>query len=179
MDARTNIKARLPSRHLTEGPERAPHRSYHYAMDLTSARIHQPSSNSTKAALHLPAIAHECGIRFDLFDAVETFKKTPCIADLKSGGRYVAKDMFEADGVTHIMKTLLEQGYGHGDSMHAIGHTIAASLATTKRNPHQDVVNQAHKPITVPGGGVWLKSNLASGGSIPGGAEEKLCYADI
>src|SRR5207253_59010 len=273
MDAKTSIKKRLPSRHVTEGPERAPHRSYLYAMGLTTQQIHQPlvgvascwneaapcnislmrqaqavkkgvasaggtprefctitvtdgiamghdgmrsslpsreciadsveltirghaydalvglagcdkslpgmmmamvrlnvpsifiyggsilpghfrdafcmtagekvmeliaanirprdivtrrslenaaavvaaSGGSTNAALHLPAIAHECGIKFDLFDVAEIFKKTPYVADLKPGGRYVAKDMFEVGGIPLLMKTLLDNGFLHGD----------------------------------------------------------------
>ena len=66
------------------------------------------SGGSTNAALHLPAIAHECGIKFDLFDVAEIFKRTPYIADLKPGGKYVAKDMFEAGGIPLLMKTLLD-----------------------------------------------------------------------
>ena len=88
------------------------------------------SGGSTNAALHLPAIAHECGIEFDLFDVAEVFKKTPYIADLKPGGRYVAKDMFEAGGVPLLMKTLLDHGYLHGDCMTVTGRTIAENLKT-------------------------------------------------
>src|SRR3569832_2832256 len=73
------------------------------------------SGGSTNAALHLPAIAHECGIEFTLFDVAEVFKRTPYIADLKPGGRYVAKDMFEVGGIPLLMKTLLDAGYLHGD----------------------------------------------------------------
>jgi len=69
------------------------------------------SGGSTNAALHLPAIANECGVKFDLFDVAEVFKRTPYIADLKPGGRYVAKDWFEAGGVPLLMKTLLDHGY--------------------------------------------------------------------
>src|SRR4249919_92423 len=64
-----------------------------------AATVVAASGGSTNAALHLPAIAHECGLKFDLFDVAEIFKRTPYIADLKPGGRYVAKDMFEAGGV--------------------------------------------------------------------------------
>src|SRR5207249_6752 len=69
------------------------------------------SGGSTNAALHLPAIAHEAGIKFDLFDVAEIFKKTPYVADLKPGGRYVAKDMFEVGGIPLLMKTLLDNGH--------------------------------------------------------------------
>src|SRR5437870_11646350 len=73
------------------------------------------SGGSTNAGLHLPAIANECGIKFDLFDTAEVFKRTPYVADLKPAGRYVAKDLFEAGGVPLLMKTLFEHGFLHGD----------------------------------------------------------------
>ena len=92
------------------------------------------SGGSTNAALHLPAIAHECGIKFDLFDVAEIFKRTPYIADLKPGGRYVAKDMFEAGGIPLLMKTLLDHGFLHGDCMTVTGRTIAENLATVHWN---------------------------------------------
>src|SRR5207253_6790969 len=96
------------------------------------------SGGSTNAALHLPAIAHECGIEFTLFDVAEVFKRTPYIADLKPGGRYVAKDMFEAGGVPLLMKTLLDHGFLHGNCMTVTGRTIAQNLKSVKWNPDQD-----------------------------------------
>jgi len=124
------------------------------------------SGGSTNAALHLPAIAHECGIEFTLFDVAEVFKKTPYIADLKPGGRYVAKDLFEVGGVPLLMKTLLDSGYLHGDCMTVTGRTIAENLRSVKWNPDQDVVRPASKPLTVTGGVVGLKGNLAPDGAI-------------
>ena len=131
-----------------------------------AAAVVAASGGSTNAALHLPAIAHECGIKFDLFDVAEIFKKTPYIADLKPGGRYVAKDMFEAGGIPLLMKTLLDQGYLHGDCMTVTGRTIKENMASVKWNPHQDVVRPADKPITVTGGVVGLQGNLAPEGAI-------------
>ena len=131
-----------------------------------AAAVVAASGGSTNAALHLPAMAHECGIEFDLFDVAEIFKKTPYIADLKPGGRYVAKDMFEAGGVPNLMKTLLDHGYLHGDCMTVTGRTIADNLKSVKWNPHQDVVHPADKPITVTGGVVGMKGNLAPDGAI-------------
>jgi dihydroxy-acid dehydratase len=93
-----------------------------------AAAVVAASGGSTNAALHLPAIAHECGIEFDLFDVAEIFKKTPYIADLKPGGKYVAKDMFEAGGIPLLMKTMLEHGYLHGDCMTVTGRTIAENM---------------------------------------------------
>src|SRR6187397_1732039 len=90
-----------------------------------AATVVAASGGSTNAALHLPAIAHECGIKFDLLDVAEIMKRTPYIADLKPGGRFVAKDMFEAGGVPLLMKTLLDHGYLHGDCLTVTGRTIA------------------------------------------------------
>src|SRR5450631_1785318 len=131
-----------------------------------AAAVVSASGGSTNAALHLPAIAHECGIKFDLFDVAEVFKRTPYVADLKPSGRYVAKDMFEAGGVPLLMKTLLDHGYLHGDCITVTGRTIAENLRSVKWNPHQDVVRSADKPITVTGGVVGLKGNLAPEGAI-------------
>jgi len=131
-----------------------------------AAAVVAASGGSTNAALHLPAIAHECGIEFDLFDVAEIFKKTPYVADLKPGGRYVAKDMFEAGGIPLLMKTLLDNGFLHGDCLTVTGRTMAENLASVKWNPHQDVVRPADKPITVTGGVVGMKGNLAPDGAI-------------
>ncbi|WP_232630672.1 dihydroxy-acid dehydratase [Methylobacterium sp. Leaf118] len=124
------------------------------------------SGGSTNAALHLPAIAHECGIEFTLFDVAEIFRKTPYIADLKPGGRYVAKDMFEVGGIPLLMKTLLDHGHLHGDCLTVTGRTIAENLAKVAWNPDQDVVRPADNPITVTGGVVGLRGNLAPEGAI-------------
>ncbi len=131
-----------------------------------AAAVVAATGGSTNAALHLPAIAHECGIEFDLFDVAEIFKKTPYIADLKPGGRYVAKDMFEAGGVPNLMKTLLDHGYLHGDCLTVTGRTIAENLKSVKWNPDQDVVRPADKPLLATGGVVGLRGNLAPEGAI-------------
>ncbi|MGO4705082.1 dihydroxy-acid dehydratase [Microvirga sp. 2MCAF38] len=131
-----------------------------------AATVVAASGGSTNAALHLPAIAHECGIKFDLFDVAEIFRRTPYIADLKPGGRYVAKDMFEVGGIPLLMKTLLDHGFMHGDCLTVTGRTIADNLASVKWNDHQDVVRPADNPITPTGGVVGLKGNLAPEGAI-------------
>ena len=131
-----------------------------------AAAVVAATGGSTNAALHLPAIAHECGIEFTLFDVAEIFKKTPYVADLKPGGRYVAKDMFEAGGVPLLMKTLLDHGYLHGDCLTVTGRTIAENLKNVKWNPDQDVVRPADKPLLPTGGVVGLKGNLAPEGAI-------------
>ncbi|MEI5680538.1 MULTISPECIES: dihydroxy-acid dehydratase [unclassified Mesorhizobium] len=131
-----------------------------------AAAVVSATGGSTNGALHLPAIAHEAGIEFDLFDVAEIFKKTPYIADLKPGGKYVAKDMFEAGGIPLLMKTLLDHGYLHGDCMTVTGRTLAENMEHVAWNDSQDVVHPANKPITVTGGVVGLKGNLAPEGAI-------------
>ncbi|HRK25287.1 MAG TPA: dihydroxy-acid dehydratase [Beijerinckiaceae bacterium] len=131
-----------------------------------AATVVAASGGSTNAALHLPAIAHECGIAFDLFDVAEIFKRTPYIADLKPGGRYVAKDMFEVGGIPLLMKTLLDHGYLNGDCLTVTGRTIAENLESVRWNDDQDVVRPANKPITPTGGVVGLSGNLAPDGAI-------------
>ncbi len=131
-----------------------------------AATLVAASGGSTNAALHLPAIAHECGIAFDLFDVAEIFRRTPYIADLKPSGRYVAKDLFEAGGIPLMMKTLLDHGYLHGDCMTVTGRTMAENMQSVKWNPDQDVVRPADDPITPTGGVVGLKGNLAPDGAI-------------
>jgi dihydroxy-acid dehydratase len=131
-----------------------------------AAAVVAASGGSTNAALHLPAIAHECGVKFDLFDVAEVFKRTPYVADLKPSGRYVAKDLFEAGGVPLLMKTLLEHGHLHGDCMTVTGRTIAENLKSVSWNADQDVVRPASNPLSPTGGVVGLRGNLAPDGAI-------------
>jgi dihydroxy-acid dehydratase len=131
-----------------------------------AAAVVAASGGSTNAALHLPAIAHECGITFDLFDVAEVFKRTPYIADLKPGGRYVAKDLFEAGGVPLLMKTLLDHGFLHGECMTVTGRTMAENMKRVAWNPDQDVVRPADRPLLATGGVVGLSGNLAPDGAI-------------
>jgi dihydroxy-acid dehydratase len=144
-----------------------------------AATVIAATGGSTNGALHLPAMAHEAGIKFDLFDVAEIFKRTPYIADLKPGGRYVAKDMFEAGGIPLLMKTLLDEGFLHGDCMTVTGRTIAENMASVKWNDKQDVVRPASDPITKTGGVVGLKGNLAPEGAIvkiAGMSQDKLTF---
>ncbi|RUU36405.1 dihydroxy-acid dehydratase [Mesorhizobium sp. M6A.T.Ce.TU.002.03.1.1] len=131
-----------------------------------AATVVSATGGSTNAALHLPAIAHEAGIKFDLFDVARIFEKTPYIADLKPGGKYVAKDMFEAGGIPLLMKTLLDHGYLHGDCLTVTGRTLAENMDHVAWNDSQDVVRPANRPITQTGGVVGLKGNLAPEGAI-------------
>ncbi len=131
-----------------------------------AATVVAASGGSTNAALHLPAIANEIGIKFDLFDVAEIFKRTPYIADLKPGGKYVAKDMFEAGGIPLLMKSLLDGGFLHGDCITVTGRTIAENMEYVQWNDEQDVVYPVSNPLTPTGGVVGLKGNLAPEGAI-------------
>ena len=131
-----------------------------------AAAVVAATGGSTNAALHLPAIAHEAGIKFDMHDVGEVFKRTPYIASLKPGGKYVAKDLYEVGGVSIVMKTLLDHGYLHGDCLTVTGKTLAENLKDIKFPVGQDVVVPANTPITPTGGVVTLKGNLAPEGAI-------------
>ena len=131
-----------------------------------AAVIVASTGGSTNAALHLPAIANECGIKFDIMDVAEIFKKTPYLADLKPGGKYVAKDMFEAGGVPMLLKTLLDGGFINGNCLTVTGKSMSENLKNVKFNQNQDVIRPYNKPITKTGGVVGLKGNLAEGGAI-------------
>lgn len=131
-----------------------------------AAVIVAATGGSTNAALHLPAIANECGIDFDIFAVGEIFKKTPYIADMKPGGKYVAKDLYEAGGVQMILKVLLDAGYIHGDCLTVTGKTMAENLQDIVFNEKQDVVYHPQKPLSPTGGVVVLKGNLAPDGAI-------------
>lgn len=131
-----------------------------------AATVVAATGGSTNAALHLPAMAHECGIEFDLFDVAEIFKRTPYIADLKPGGRYVAKDVYEIGGVPQIMRALLDGGYLHEDCLTVTGKTIKANLENVKFNTNQKVVYPVSNAISPTGGVVGLKGSLAPDGAI-------------
>ncbi|KTW13061.1 dihydroxy-acid dehydratase [Sphingomonas sanguinis] len=131
-----------------------------------AARVVAATGGSTNAGLHLPAMANEAGIDFDLFDVAEIFKTTPYIADLKPGGRYVAKDMYEAGGVYMLMKTLLAGGYLHGDCLTVTGKTLAENIDEVTWNPDQKVIYDVKTPITPTGGVVGLRGSLAPEGAI-------------
>ncbi|MGB0262343.1 MAG: dihydroxy-acid dehydratase [Henriciella sp.] len=124
------------------------------------------TGGSTNAALHLPAMAHECGVQFELRDVAEIFAKTPYIASLKPGGEYVAKDFGEVGGVPMLMRTLLDEGLINGDCMTVTGKTVAENLADITFNPDQKVIYSAAKPITETGGVIGLWGSLAPDGAI-------------
>lgn len=131
-----------------------------------AAAVVAATGGSTNGALHLPAIAHECGIDFDLHAVGEIFKRTPYLADLKPGGRFVAKDMYEAGGVQAVLRTLLDGGFIHGDCITVTGKTMAENLKDVKLRNNQEVILPHNKPLTPTGGVVTLKGNLAPEGAI-------------
>ena len=131
-----------------------------------AARIVAATGGSTNGALHLPAMANEAGIDFDLFDVAEIFKTTPYIADLKPGGKYVAKDMYDAGGVYMLMKTLFEAGFLHGDCITVTGKTLAENIDEITWNPDQKVIYPVSNPLSPTGGVVGLKGTLAPDGAI-------------
>ncbi len=131
-----------------------------------AATIVAATGGSTNAGLHLPAIANEAGIKFDLMDVAKIFKRTPYLADLKPGGKYVAKDMWLAGGVPMLLKTLYEGGYIHGDCMTVTGKTMKENLKGIKFNPKQKVMRSYKNPLSPTGGVVGLKGNLAPEGGI-------------
>ena len=134
---------------------------------INAARIVACSGGSTNAALHLPALANEIGIDFDILDVAEIFKETPYIADLKPGGKYLAKDLHDIGGVPVVMKTLLDGGFLNGNCITVTGKTISENLDSVKVNyESQKIIFSTQKPITPTGGVVGLKGNLAPDGAI-------------
>ncbi len=131
-----------------------------------AARVVAATGGSTNAALHLPAMASECGIQFDLFDVAEMFKSTPYIADLKPGGQYVAKDMHDAGGVYMLMKTMLDGGFLDPSPMTVTGKTLGENIEEITWNPDQKVIYSVADPITPTGGVVGLRGSLAPDGAI-------------
>lgn len=131
-----------------------------------AAMIVAATGGSTNAALHLPAMAHECGIDFDLDAVTEVMRRTPYIASLKPGGKYVAKDLFEIGGVGVVLKELLKGGYLHGDCMTVTGKTLEQNLTGVELPSGQDVVVPITTPLSETGGVVGLHGNLAPDGAI-------------
>ena len=131
-----------------------------------AATIIAAAGGSTNGGLHLPAIANEAGIEFDLHDFGEICKHTPYIGDLKPGGRYVMKDLHDVGGVPVLMKALLDGGYLHGECITVTGKTIAENLNGVVFPTGQDVVHPTARPLAPTGGLVVLKGNLAPQGAI-------------
>ncbi len=132
-----------------------------------AATIVAATGGSTNAALHLPAIANEAGIKFTMSDVGKIFRRTPYIVSLKPGGKYVAKDLYEVGGIQVVIKELLDSGYIHGDCMTVNGKTIAENCADAKfPSGVQDIIYRCANPISTTGGVVTLEGNLAPEGAI-------------
>jgi dihydroxy-acid dehydratase len=123
------------------------------------------TGGSTNAALHIPAIAHEAGIAFHLDDVAAVFARTPLIADLMPGGRYLARDLYHVGGVGVVMRELLNGGYLHGDALTFTGRTIADELVH-QRDRDDDVVRSVHEPRSRDGGVTVLTGNLCPDGAL-------------
>ena len=123
------------------------------------------TGGSTNAPLHIPAIAHEAGLRFGMDDVAAVLERTPLIADLKPGGRFLARDVFYAGGAPRILKALLDGGYLHGDCITITGRTLAEELADVDQ-PDGEVVRGTDRPIAPTGGVAVLKGNLAPDGAL-------------
>jgi dihydroxy-acid dehydratase len=124
------------------------------------------TGGSTNAGLHLPAMANEAGIRFTLQDVAEIMRRTPWIADLKPGGKYVALDVHRIGGVPVVLKALLDAGLLHGDCLTVTGRTLAENLKDATVPPDQDVVHPVSRALSSTGGVVGLRGNLAPEGAI-------------
>jgi len=133
---------------------------------INAARVVAATGGSTNGALHLPAMAHEAGISFDLFDVAEAFKSTPYIADLKPGGKYVAKDMYDAGGVYMLMKTMLANDLLDGNCLTVTGKTLGENIDQVTWNPDQKVIYDVKTPLSPTGGVVGLRGTLAPDGAI-------------
>ena len=134
---------------------------------INAARIVACSGGSTNAALHLPAIANEIGIPFDIFDVAKIFRDTPYIADLKPGGKYLAKHLHDIGGVPIMMKALMDGGFLYDDCLTVTGKSIKENLKNIKFETNsQDIIYSTKKPLSKTGGVVGLKGNLAPDGAI-------------
>jgi dihydroxy-acid dehydratase len=131
-----------------------------------AAAVVAATGGSTNAALHLPAMAHEAGIAFDIFDVAAVFRRTPLIADLKPGGRFLAKDVHDIGGVPVVLKALLDGGFLHGDCLTVTGRTLAENLEDIRLPDGQEVVRPTTQPLSATGGLVGLSGNLAPEGAI-------------
>ncbi len=131
-----------------------------------AARVVACTGGSTNAGLHLPAIAHEAGIEFYLDDVCEIFRDTPYFVDLKPGGQYVAKDLYDAGGIPVVMKELRKAGLIHEDCMTATGRSIGEELDMIDREADGKVIYSIDAPLTKTGGVVGLKGNIAPEGAI-------------
>jgi dihydroxy-acid dehydratase len=130
-----------------------------------AAAIVAATGGSTNAALHLPAIAHEAGIRFTLDDVAEVFHRTPLIGDLRPGGRFHAIDVQRVGGVPVLIRALIASGHMDGTCLALDGRALAEAVADAPA-PDGAVVRPAESPISPNGGVVVLKGSLCPDGAL-------------
>ncbi|VCU71135.1 Dihydroxy-acid dehydratase [Pigmentiphaga humi] len=123
------------------------------------------TGGSTNAALHIPAIANEAGIVFTVDDVAEVFARTPLIGDLRPGGKYVAKDVYDIGGVSVLIRELIGSGHIDGTCPTVTGRTLAEEHGAAPE-PDEKVVRRAARPILPDGGLAVLKGNLAPDGAL-------------
>ena len=123
------------------------------------------TGGSTNAALHIPALAHEAGVRFTLDEVAAVFERTPLIGNLQPGGQYYAQDVDRIGGVPTIVKTLVEHGHLHGDTPTVTGQTLG-EIAAGAPDPDGSVIRSVDRAIARTGGVVVLKGNLAPDGAL-------------
>ncbi|HMX61442.1 MAG TPA: dihydroxy-acid dehydratase [Candidatus Sumerlaeota bacterium] len=131
-----------------------------------AAAIVAATGGSTNAFLHLPAIAAECGVKFTIEDIDRISRRTPLIADLKPGGKYLAEDVHNVGGIPVIMKVLVDAGLMHGDCITCTGKTMAENLKDVVVPPNQDVIRTIKNPVRDTGGLAIMKGNLAPRGCV-------------
>jgi dihydroxy-acid dehydratase len=151
--------------HVLEGNIR-PRRICTRAAFENAARVVAATGGSTNAALHLPAMANEAGVAFDLFDVAAIFKSTPYLAALSPSGQYVARDLYQAGGVYMVMKSLLKGGFLDGNCLTVTGRTLGENIELVTWNPDQKVIRDISQPLSPTGGVICLRGNLAPDGAI-------------
>jgi len=130
-----------------------------------AAAIVAATGGSTNAALHLPAIANEAGIAFDLDDVDRVFARTPLIGDLRPGGRFHAKDVYEIGGTAVVIRTLIESGHIDGSPLTVTGKSLAETYGQAPA-PDGQVIRSPATPISPDGGVAVLKGSLAPDGAV-------------
>ena len=123
------------------------------------------TGGSTNTALHIPAIAHEAGIRFTADDVAEVLQRTPFIGNLRPGGKYHAKDVYEIGGAHVVIKELIAHGFMHGDTLTVTGRTLIEEVADAPA-PDGEVIHPVSDAIMKTGGVVVLKGNLCPDGAL-------------
>jgi dihydroxy-acid dehydratase len=129
------------------------------------AAIVAATGGSTNAALHLPAIANEAGIGFTIDDVGEVFARTPLIGNLRPGGKYTAKDVYDIGGAAVVIRALIGSGHIDGTCLTITGRTIAEEYGAASA-PDGEIIRSTRTPIMPDGGVAVLKGNLCPDGAV-------------